>query len=90
LNFIFLLFSVPASASSLSATPTTGTPGAIPSGTAVPSANVNFRQLQEQINKWTIDIEEQERDFIEQATKVNYWDKVLMANGDKVRTFAGS
>ncbi len=56
-----------------------------PAGAAGASASsVNFRQLQEQINKWTIDVEEQERDFIEQATKVNYWDKTLMSNAEKV------
>jgi nuclear pore complex protein Nup62 len=46
---------------------------------------LNFRQLQELINKWTIDLGEQEKAFIEQATKVNAWDKTVMANGEKVK-----
>lgn len=47
---------------------------------------MNFRELQELMNKWTIDLGEQEKQFIEQATKVNAWDKTVMANGEKVRT----
>lgn len=46
---------------------------------------MNFRELQDLINKWTIELSEQEKQFIEQATKVNAWDKTVMANGEKVR-----
>jgi len=45
---------------------------------------MNFRELQELINKWTIELGEQEKLFIEQATKVNTWDKTVMANGEKI------
>ncbi|OXA45743.1 nuclear pore glycoprotein p62 [Folsomia candida] len=45
---------------------------------------MNFRELQELMNKWTIDLGEQEKQFIEQATKVNAWDKTVMANGEKI------
>ncbi len=45
---------------------------------------MNFRELQELINKWTIELGEQEKLFIEQATKVNSWDKTVMSNGEKV------
>lgn len=45
---------------------------------------MNFRQLQEAINKWMLDLQEQERIFLDQATKVNAWDRTLIVNGDKV------
>ncbi|ODM97189.1 Nuclear pore glycoprotein p62 [Orchesella cincta] len=47
-------------------------------------SQMNFRQLQEAINKWMIDLQEQEKIFLEQATKVNAWDRTLIDNGDKI------
>jgi nuclear pore complex protein Nup62 len=47
---------------------------------------LNFCQLEEFINKWTLELEEQEKIFINQATQVNVWDKVLLANGEKIVT----
>jgi len=55
------------------------------SSAAVNLTPLNFRQLQELMNKWTIELGEQEKMFIEEATKVNAWDRTLMANGDKVQ-----
>jgi len=37
------------------------------------------------MNKWTLELEEQEAMFLEQATQVNAWDRLLVDNGDKVR-----
>ena len=54
------------------------------SGTAAPS--MNYRQLEEHINKWTIELEEQEKIFLQQATQVNAWDRLLIDNGEKVKT----
>ena len=48
---------------------------------------MNYRQLEEAINKWTIELEEQEKIFLQQATKVNAWDRLLIDNGEKVRSF---
>ncbi len=45
---------------------------------------MNYRQLEESINKWTMELEEQEKIFLEQATQVNAWDRLLVENGDKV------
>lgn len=45
---------------------------------------MNFRELTQQINEWTITLGEQEKEYIEQATKVNLWDKTVMANAEKV------
>ena len=45
---------------------------------------MNYRQLEDFINKWTLELEEQEAVFLEQATQVNAWDRLLIDNGDKV------
>ncbi len=45
---------------------------------------LNYRQLEEAVNRWTLDLEEQEKIFLQQATQVNAWDRVLVENGDKV------
>jgi nuclear pore complex protein Nup62 len=53
-----------------------------PSGT---STSLNFCQLEESINKWTLELEEQEKVFMNQATQVNAWDRLLIGNGEKVK-----
>jgi nuclear pore complex protein Nup62 len=45
---------------------------------------MTYRQLEESINKWTVELEEQEGIFLEQATQVNAWDRILIDNGEKV------
>ncbi len=45
---------------------------------------MNYRQLEESINKWTLELEEQEKIFLQQATQVNAWDRLLIDNGEKV------
>ncbi|RUS81645.1 hypothetical protein EGW08_010608 [Elysia chlorotica] len=45
---------------------------------------MTFRQLEETISKWTTELEEQERCFLDQATQVNAWDRIVMDNGDKI------
>ena len=45
---------------------------------------MSYRQLEEAINKWTLELEEQEKVFLNQATQVNAWDRLLMSNGDVV------
>lgn len=49
-----------------------------------PVTSMNFSQLEDAINKWSLELEEQEKVFINQATQVNAWDKLLIANGEKV------
>ncbi|XP_058835775.1 nuclear pore glycoprotein p62 [Topomyia yanbarensis] len=53
---------------------------------AVSGTQLNFCQLEEFINKWTLELEEQEKLFTNQATQVNAWDKLLLANGEKIVT----
>jgi nuclear pore complex protein Nup62 len=50
----------------------------------VPSQSINFYALEENINKWTIELEEQEKQFTNQATQVNAWDSILLKNGEKI------
>lgn len=50
-------------------------------------ATINFRQLEDTINKWKIELEEQEKVFLNQATQVNAWDTLLITNGEKVRCY---
>ena len=45
---------------------------------------MNYRQLEEEINKWSVELQEQEKIFIQQATQVNAWDRLLIDNGEKV------
>ena len=45
---------------------------------------MTFRQLEENINKWTLELEDLEQVFINQATQVNAWDQLLIKNGDKI------
>lgn len=53
------------------------------SSSSAPS-QMNFFNLEEQINKWTLELEEQEKIFINQATQVNAWDSILLKNGEKI------
>lgn len=45
-----------------------------------------FRQLEENINKWTLELEDMEKVFLNQATQVNAWDQLLLKNGEKILT----
>lgn len=64
-----------------STTSTTGT-----SGTAAndAQANLTFKVLEDYINKWMSDLQEQEKEFLNQATQLNALDKVMIENGEKV------
>lgn len=50
----------------------------------VQACNITFAQLEENINKWTIELEEQEKVFMNQVAHINEWDRLLLTNGDKV------
>ncbi|XP_034041837.1 nucleoporin 62 like isoform X2 [Thalassophryne amazonica] len=61
---------------------TTVTTSIIPTSTA-PSV-MTYAQLEGLINKWSLELEDQERHFLQQATQVNAWDRLLVENGDKI------
>ncbi|XP_023238230.1 nuclear pore glycoprotein p62-like [Centruroides sculpturatus] len=56
----------------------------VTSSTVTQTPVMNFRQLEEAINKWNLELEEQERIFLNQATEVNAWDCLLISNGEKI------
>jgi len=45
---------------------------------------MTYKELEEQMNKWWVELESQEKVFLEQATRVNAWDRILIENGTKV------
>ncbi len=47
--------------------------------------SLTYKQLEDIINKWVHELEEQENVFINQAKQVNTWDRLLIQNGEKVR-----
>lgn len=56
----------------------------VSSATGVQPGAINFCQLEESINKWTLELEEQEKVFVNQASQINAWDKLLITNGEKI------
>lgn len=49
-----------------------------------PASSMTFRQLEENINKWSLELEDMEKVFLNQATMVNAWDQLLIKNGAKI------
>ncbi|XP_071774031.1 nucleoporin 62 like isoform X2 [Centroberyx gerrardi] len=45
---------------------------------------MSYAQLEGLINKWSLELEDQERHFLQQATQVNAWDRMLVENGEKI------
>ena len=60
------------------------TSSAAASAATAPGTSMTYRQMEEAINKWTVELEEQEKVFLNQATQVNAWDRMLFENGDKI------
>ncbi|NXK43929.1 NUP62 protein, partial [Chauna torquata] len=69
---------------------TTGTIGAVTSTTAITTTTTSappvmtYAQLESLINKWSLELEDQEKHFLHQATQVNAWDRTLIENGEKI------
>ncbi|XP_034418419.1 nuclear pore glycoprotein p62-like isoform X2 [Cyclopterus lumpus] len=62
--------------------PTTSTVTTLSTTTAPPV--MTYAQLEGLINKWSLELEDQERHFLQQATQVNAWDRMLVENGEKI------
>ncbi|XP_053329752.1 nuclear pore glycoprotein p62-like isoform X2 [Spea bombifrons] len=45
---------------------------------------MTYAQLENLINKWSLELEDQEKHFLQQATQVNAWDRTLILNGEKI------
>jgi len=54
------------------------------SGATAATGNMTFVQLEETINKWTHELEEQEKLFVSQAVQINNWDNLLNSNSEKI------
>uniref|UniRef100_A0A1A7Y7Z9 Nuclear pore glycoprotein p62 n=1 Tax=Iconisemion striatum TaxID=60296 RepID=A0A1A7Y7Z9_9TELE len=66
-----------------SAPSTTTTATTIGTTTTAPPV-MTYAQLESLINKWSLELEDQERHFLQQATQVNAWDRMLVENGEKI------
>ncbi|XP_055267524.1 nuclear pore glycoprotein p62 [Moschus berezovskii] len=67
----------------------TAASGSTPSGPSTAaggssSAALTYAQLESLINKWSLELEDQERHFLQQATQVNAWDRTLIENGERI------
>ncbi|XP_004457801.2 nuclear pore glycoprotein p62 [Dasypus novemcinctus] len=68
------------------ATITAPPPGPSAAAVAPASPAMTYAQLESLINKWSLELEDQERHFLQQATQVNAWDRTLIENGEKITT----
>ncbi|KPP73464.1 nuclear pore glycoprotein p62-like [Scleropages formosus] len=65
--------------------PIAGTATSTTTATAASAPPVmTYAQLEALINKWSLELEDQERHFLQQATQVNAWDRMLVENGEKI------
>ncbi|NXM08442.1 NUP62 protein, partial [Tyrannus savana] len=68
---------------------TTGAIGAVTSTVTTTTTTstppvMTYAQLESLINKWSLELEDQEKHFLHQATQVNAWDRMLIENGEKI------
>ncbi|VEL19827.1 unnamed protein product [Protopolystoma xenopodis] len=54
------------------------------SGGLVQQPKLTYRQLEELVNRWTLELDEQERHFLNEVTRLNQWDQVLISNAEKI------
>lgn len=50
---------------------------------------MTYGQLDGLANKWSPELEDQEKHFLHQATQVNAWDHTLIENGEKITALRG-
>ena len=66
----------------------TAAPSGAGTGPSKPGRQMTYKQLEEETNKWMAELEEQEKNFLVQATQVNAWDRLVIENGEKVSDVA--
>ncbi|XP_053462639.1 nuclear pore glycoprotein p62 [Nycticebus coucang] len=74
----------PAGIPSNAAATVTAPPGPSATTGSATSPVMTYAQLEGLINKWSLELEDQERHFLQQATQVNAWDRTLIENGEKI------
>ncbi|KAL7648218.1 UNVERIFIED_CONTAM: hypothetical protein RMT77_000121 [Armadillidium vulgare] len=67
----------------LSTATSTSSFGTIGAGGAT---NLSMRQLEERLNKWLVELKEQEERFLRQAAHVNAWDQILQNGHEQVQS----
>lgn len=73
------------SLSTTTATATSLVGSSLATTTVAPTTgNLTFGQLEEALNKWTLELEDQGKMFINQALQLNAWDRLVIANGEKI------
>jgi len=45
---------------------------------------ISYKSLEDTVDKWLHDLNEQEKIFLNQASQVNMWDRQLIENGEKI------
>ncbi|XP_073495754.1 nucleoporin-62 C-terminal-like protein isoform X2 [Phyllobates terribilis] len=84
---LFSITSTAPAAAALATKPqTTGAVQSITAGAAPVSAPavMTYAQLENLINKWSLELEDQDKHFLQQATQVNAWDRTLITNGERI------
>ncbi|KAK2083668.1 Nucleoporin-62 C-terminal-like protein, partial [Saguinus oedipus] len=49
-----------------------------------PTSVMTYGQLEGLVNEWNLELEDQEKCFLPQATQVNAWDCTLIENGEMI------
>lgn len=52
--------------------------------TSTTSPTMKYSELETKVQSWMSELEQQEKLFLNQATQINAWNKLLMENADKV------
>uniref|UniRef100_A0A3B5QPA3 Nuclear pore glycoprotein p62 n=1 Tax=Xiphophorus maculatus TaxID=8083 RepID=A0A3B5QPA3_XIPMA len=74
----------PLSSTAMTAITTAATLTTTTAATTTNPPVMSYAQLESLINKWSLELEDQERHFLQQATQVNAWDRMLVENGEKI------
>ncbi|XP_032998194.1 nuclear pore glycoprotein p62-like isoform X2 [Lacerta agilis] len=68
----------------LSTTATVASTSTAAATTVTAPPSMTYAQLESLVNKWSLELEDQEKHFLQQATQVNAWDRKLIENGEKI------
>uniref|UniRef100_A0A8C3WG15 Nuclear pore glycoprotein p62 n=1 Tax=Catagonus wagneri TaxID=51154 RepID=A0A8C3WG15_9CETA len=56
---------------------------------AIVTPVMTYGQLDGLVNKWSLELEDQEKHFLHQAAQVDVWDHTLIENGEKITALRG-
>lgn len=56
----------------------------VASNVSAPVKLMSYKQLEDTVEQWLHDLDKQEKTFLDQASRVNMWDKQLIENGEIV------